>query len=84
MIRLTLFLIFALGLCCSASAQIQNPGVVQVGTVIPGNCVKWVAKNKIGDAGAPCGGVASCTAGAIDLSLSTGCNIPFYVGGIFP
>jgi hypothetical protein len=29
-------------------------------------------------------GGSGCTAGAIDLSLSTGCNIPFYVGGIFP
>lgn len=25
-----------------------------------------------------------CGAGKIDLSLSTGCNLPFYLGGIFP
>lgn len=25
-----------------------------------------------------------CLAGKFDLSLSTGCNIPFYLGGIFP
>ena len=29
-------------------------------------------------------GPTACTPGAIDLSLTTGCNIPFYVGGIFP
>jgi hypothetical protein len=28
--------------------------------------------------------VPVCTAGAFNLSLTTGCNIPFYVGGIFP
>jgi hypothetical protein len=27
---------------------------------------------------------SSCTAGAIDLSLTTGCNLPQYLGGIFP
>jgi hypothetical protein len=26
----------------------------------------------------------ACLAGAIDLSLTTGCNLPFYLGGIFP
>jgi hypothetical protein len=32
----------------------------------------------------PSGGGTGCTAGAIDLSLTTGCNIPFFIGGIFP
>jgi hypothetical protein len=26
----------------------------------------------------------SCTAGAIDLSLLTGCNIPLFIGGVLP
>ncbi len=26
----------------------------------------------------------ACTAGAIDLSPVTGCNIPFFIGAIFP
>lgn len=27
---------------------------------------------------------AACTAGAIDLSLPTGCNLPLFIGGILP
>jgi hypothetical protein len=56
------------------------------GPITAGNCVKWVAQFTIGDAGAPCGsgGGTPCTAGGLDLSLTTGCNIPFYVGGVFP
>ncbi len=66
--------IIALALACSASAQIQNPGVVQVGPVVPGNCVQWVAKNKVKDSGAPCGsGPVGCT-GAADASA--GCPLP--------
>lgn len=30
------------------------------------------------------GAATPCGAGKIDLSLSTGCNLPFYLGGIFP
>jgi hypothetical protein len=56
------------------------------GPVTAGNCVKWVAPFTIGDAGAPCGGgsLTPCTAGGLDWSLTTGCNIPFLIGGVFP
>jgi hypothetical protein len=30
------------------------------------------------------GGGPACTAGAFDLSLATGCNIPFYLDGVIP
>ena len=30
------------------------------------------------------GGGTACTAGAIDLSLSTGCNIPQFMDGVIP
>lgn len=30
------------------------------------------------------GTLTPCTAGAFDLSLPTGCNLPFYLGGIIP
>ena len=68
-------------------AQIANQGVFRVGPLpVPGNCVEWAGINSIKDAGSPCGGTppTACTAGSLDLSLTTGCNIPFYVGGIFP
>jgi hypothetical protein len=29
-------------------------------------------------------GTSACSAGAFDLSLTTGCNIPFYLDGVFP
>ncbi len=63
----------------------QVPLAIQ-GPITAGDCVIWVAVNTLGDSGAPCGsgGGTPCTAGAIDLSLTTGCNLPFYVGGVFP
>jgi hypothetical protein len=79
-----------------ASAQTPNmgdsmvpntPPLIIQGPITPGDCVVWVNANTVGDSGAPCGGgppPTACTAGALDLSLTTGCNVPFYVGGIFP
>jgi hypothetical protein len=73
--RILTILLIASMICCSASAQIQNPGVVQVGPVVPGNCTKWVGVGQIADAGAPCGsgGGGTCT-GTVDFS--TGCVQP--------
>jgi len=78
------FGVFVLGLFL---AQVANQGVFRVGPLpVPGNCVEWAGINSIKDHGSPCGGGGgvACTAGAVDLSLTTGCNIPFYLGGIFP
>lgn len=50
--RLLTIAAIGLSLCCSASAAIQNPGVVQVGTIVAGHCAYWVADHKIADAGA--------------------------------
>ena len=61
------------------------PPLMVQGPITAGNCVKWVAQFTIGDSGSPCGGAATpCTAGGLDWSLTTGCNIPFLVGGVFP
>jgi hypothetical protein len=63
----------AVGLLLSTSAYADITGPI----TIPGMKITGT----VGGGVAP---VNSCTAGAIDLSLSTGCNLPFYVGGIFP
>lgn len=68
-------------------AQVTPPALFRTGPPpVAGNCVEWAGINSIKDAGFPCGGgsLTPCTAGSVDLSLTTGCNIPFYVGGIFP
>lgn len=79
------FGVFVLGIFM---AQIANQGVFRVGPPpVAGNCVEWAGINSIKDSGSPCGGgppPTACTDGSFDLSLTTGCNIPFYVGGVFP
>lgn len=64
----------------------NQPQINIQGPIIPGDCVIWINATTIGDSGSPCGSSPGtpCTAGALDLSLTTGCNIPFYVGGVFP
>lgn len=91
-----LYILFPVALLATtSSAQTPNMGVDMVpnqpqlnikGPITPGDCVVWIDSNTIGDSGSPCGGspATPCTAGAIDLSLSTGCNLPFYIGGVFP
>jgi hypothetical protein len=93
MIRLAVLILFGTS---AAMAQTPNMGVTMVpnapavniqGPITPGNCVVWVNSNTIADAGAPCGiggGGTPCTAGGLDWSLTTGCNIPFLIGGVFP
>jgi hypothetical protein len=46
--------IILLALCCTASAQIQNPGTMQIGPITPGHCAVWIAPFKIGDSDGPC------------------------------
>ena len=78
----------ALAAMVGLRGQITNQGVFRSGPLpIIGDCVKWSGPNSITDSGSPCASgppPTACTDGSFDLSLTTGCNIPFYVGGIFP
>lgn len=73
-----IMVVAALSYVCTADAQIQNPGVIQIGTVVAGNCVKWVGPNQIADAGAPCGSGGGACTGTVDFS--TGCVQPSFGG----
>ncbi len=63
-------------LMSSADAQSRFPPIGP-GSIVP----IGPSTNSAGAAPPP---PTACLAGAIDLSLATGCNIPFYLGGIFP
>jgi hypothetical protein len=80
--------IFAQGTPNMGGGMVPNQPQLNIqGPITPGDCVVWVNANTIGDSGSPCGsggGGTACTAGSLDLSLTTGCNVPFYVGGVFP
>ena len=85
--RAAAVMVFGMFVMALLLGQIANQGVFRVGPLpVPGNCVEWAGINSIKDAGSPCGGSPStpCGAGAFDLSLTTGCNVPFYVGGVIP
>lgn len=84
-----LFLLLGFALVSGAIANVSGPdpsvntncGVS--GVDAGGNCLNDVGSGGVstGPFGPP---PTACTAGAFDLSLSTGCNLPFYVSGIFP
>lgn len=71
-----------------AGSMVPNsPYIAVQGPINPGDCVVLVNSYTLGSSGSPCGsggGGTPCTAGGIDLSLATGCNVAFYIGGVFP
>lgn len=84
----------------SAGSPSGNPGVGRDRGIVVASCgtppqtyhagqVMALTTDEHGDlctsgSGGGGGGGTACTNGATDLSLTTGCNIFFYVAGVFP
>lgn len=85
MIRAGLILaaILFLALAAYADGIWSGGGVIGQDGIANQNAVGMQGIAGIGATSAPVPGVA-CLAGKFDLSLATGCNLPFYLNGVFP
>ena len=61
-----------------ALGQIPGTNVFPSGTIIPGNCAKWITSSTIGDAGKVCAGAGACSN---SFDFSQACNSQ-YLGGL--
>jgi len=61
-----------------ALGQIPGTNIFPSGTIVAGNCAKWISPSTIGDAGKVCGGGGACSN---SFDFSQACNSQ-YLGGL--